>query len=48
MEKMSITTRNTICLEKEKNHVIMVKLKGEWTGMSNNQGIDEKQHFIDG
>ncbi len=45
MEKMSISTRNTICLEKEKNHIIMVKLMGEGTGMFNNQGIDENQTF---
>ena len=41
MEKMSIATRNTICLD-EKN---IEKLKGDGTGMSNNQGINEKQTF---
>ena len=39
MEKMSISTRNTICLEKEK---IFVKLKSDGIGMSNNREITEK------
>ena len=43
MEKMSITTRNTIWIEKGKK--LLIKLKGDGTGMYNNQGIDEKQTF---
>jgi hypothetical protein len=46
MEKMSISTRNKIRLEKDKKiKFLLVKLKGDGTGMSNNQGIDEKQTF---
>ena len=46
MEKMSSATRNKIRLAKDKKiKFILVKLKGEGTGMSNNQGIDEKQPF---
>jgi hypothetical protein len=44
MEKMSITTRNKIRLEKDKKIIfLLVKLKGDGTVMSNDQVICEKQ-----
>ena len=43
MEKMSITTRNTIWIEKGKK--LLIKLKGDGTSMSNNRGITKKPTF---
>lgn len=45
MEKMSITSKNKICLEKGKK--LLIKLKGDGTSMSNNRESPKNQHFID-